>query len=54
MNITTINICPTKIVEAKDDVALQKAIEDEIAVLEKNSTWELVNGPRGKFVTSVK
>lgn len=51
------NFCivePENFGEAKDDVAWQKAIEDEIAIQEKNSTWELANRPHDKSVISVK
>ncbi|XP_024200264.1 uncharacterized mitochondrial protein AtMg00820-like [Rosa chinensis] len=40
--------------EAIKDGAWQKEMEDEIAVIEKNSTWELVDRPSDKEVMGVK
>lgn len=40
--------------EAVMDGAWPKAMEDEIAVIEKNSTWELVDRPSDKEVIGVK
>ncbi|XP_019706599.1 uncharacterized mitochondrial protein AtMg00820-like [Elaeis guineensis] len=38
---------------AKKDV-WRKAMDDEITTIEKNKTWELVDLPKGKDVTSLK
>lgn len=40
--------------EVVHDVAWQKAMEEEIATIEKNQTWELVDRPSDKLVVGVK
>lgn len=45
---------PETFEEAIKDVAWKKAMEEEISVTEKNSTWELVNRPSDKIVIGVK
>ncbi|KAM0973674.1 hypothetical protein ACFX2C_016966 [Malus domestica] len=51
------NLCilePETFEEAVKDEAWQKAMESEIAMIEKNNTWELVDRPSDKPVIGVK
>ncbi|KAI5328618.1 hypothetical protein L3X38_028015 [Prunus dulcis] len=51
------NLCiiePETFEEAVKDKAWQKAMENEIEMIEKNKTWELVDRPTDKPVISVK
>ncbi|KAI5334587.1 hypothetical protein L3X38_024720 [Prunus dulcis] len=51
------NLCiiePETFEEAVKDESWQKAMENEIAIIEKNNTWELVNRPSDKLVIGVK
>ncbi|CAL2258980.1 unnamed protein product [Prunus armeniaca] len=51
------NLCiiePETFEEAVKDESWQKAMENEIAMIEKNNTWELVNRPADKPVIDVK
>ncbi|CAL5370298.1 unnamed protein product [Camellia sinensis] len=51
------NLCivePENFEEAIKDEAWKKAIEDEIHVIEKNKTWELVEKPKEKEIIGVK
>ena len=51
------NLCiiePETFEEAVKDKSWQKAMENEIAMIEKNSTWELVSRPSDKPVIGVK
>ncbi|XP_024164205.1 uncharacterized protein LOC112171226 [Rosa chinensis] len=51
------NFCVTKpetYDEVIKDVAWKKAMVEEISVIEKNSTWDLVNRPSDKIVIGVK
>ncbi|BBN68038.1 transposable element gene, partial [Prunus dulcis] len=45
---------PEKYEEATQDQSWIKAMEDELYVIEKNGTWELVNRPSDKQVIGVK
>ncbi|KAI5317006.1 hypothetical protein L3X38_036713 [Prunus dulcis] len=45
---------PEKYVEASQDSSWLKAMEDELHMIEKNGTWELVDRPTGKPVIGVK
>ncbi|XP_070668918.1 uncharacterized protein [Malus domestica] len=51
------NFCivePENFEEAESDIAWKKAMEDEMAMIEKNSTWELVNRPSEKPMIGFK
>ncbi|CAL8990976.1 unnamed protein product, partial [Prunus brigantina] len=51
------NLCivePERYEEAAQDRAWIKAMEDELSMIEKNGTWELVNRPSDKQVIGVK
>ncbi|BBG96481.1 transposable element gene [Prunus dulcis] len=51
------NLCivePEKYEEAAQDQSWIKAMEDELSMIEKNGTWELVNRPSDKQVIGVK
>jgi len=51
------NVCiiePETFEEAVKDDSWQKAMNNEIAMIEKNDTWELVNRPSDKPVIGVK
>ena len=51
------NLCivePKNFEEAIKDEAWKKAMEDEIHVIEKNKTWELVKKPKEKQIIGVK
>ena len=53
----TCNYCivePENFEEAESDIAWKKAMEEEMAMIEKNSTWELVSRPSDKPVIGVK
>ncbi|KAM0988950.1 hypothetical protein ACFX2A_013056 [Malus domestica] len=45
---------PESFEEAEKDQSWQKAMSEEIAMIEKNSTWKLVNRPSDKPVIGVK
>ncbi|CAL9026050.1 unnamed protein product [Prunus brigantina] len=45
---------PEKYEEATQDQSWIKAMEDELSMIEKNETWELVNRPSDKQVNGVK
>ncbi|KAI5334440.1 hypothetical protein L3X38_024573 [Prunus dulcis] len=45
---------PEKYEEAAQDQSWIKAMEDELSMIEKNGTWELVNRPSDKQVIGVK
>lgn len=45
---------PESFKEAVNDVAWKKAMDEEIFVIEKNSTWELMDRPSDKDVIGVK
>ncbi|XP_070682446.1 uncharacterized mitochondrial protein AtMg00810-like [Malus domestica] len=51
------NLCivePENFEEAEGHIAWKKAMEDEMAMIEKNSTWEIVNRRSDKPVIGVK
>ncbi|CAL8132132.1 unnamed protein product [Prunus armeniaca] len=51
------NLCimePEKFDEAAKDESWMKAINDELSMIEKNSTWELVDRPADKPIIGVK
>lgn len=51
------NFClvePGSFEEAIKEEAWKKAMEDEVHVIEKNKTWDLVEKPKGKDVIGVK
>ncbi|KAM2999420.1 hypothetical protein FF2_040954 [Malus domestica] len=61
MNINDImaqcNLCivePEKFEEAAQDQTWVKAVEEELSMIEKNGTWELVYRPSDKHVIRVK
>ncbi|KAM2937487.1 hypothetical protein FF1_037375 [Malus domestica] len=51
------NLCimePEKFEEAAKDEAWMKAMKDELSMIEKNATWDLVNRPSDKPIIGVK
>ncbi|KAI5334234.1 hypothetical protein L3X38_024367 [Prunus dulcis] len=57
VNMAQCNLCivePEKCEEAAQDQSWIKAMEDELSMIEKNGTWELVNRPSDKQVIGVK
>ncbi|KAB2626287.1 retrovirus-related Pol polyprotein from transposon TNT 1-94 [Pyrus ussuriensis x Pyrus communis] len=51
------NLCimePEKFEEAAKDEAWMKAMQDELSMIEKNATWDLVNRPSDKPIIGVK
>ena len=45
---------PEKFEEAAKDEAWMKAMKDELSMIEKNATWDLVNRPSDKPIIGVK
>lgn len=45
---------PESYTEAATDVLWNKAMEDKLSMIEKNNTWQLVNGPSDKPVVRVR
>ncbi|CAL2239154.1 unnamed protein product [Prunus armeniaca] len=51
------NLCimePEKFDEASKDESWMKAMEDELSMIKKNATWELVDRPTDKPIIGVK
>ncbi|KAM1597015.1 hypothetical protein ACFX1R_033898 [Malus domestica] len=51
------NLCimePEKFEEAAKDESWMKAMKDELSMIEKNATWELMNRPSDKPIIGVK
>lgn len=51
------NLCivePKKFKEATQDELWMKTMENEISMIQKNATWELVNKPTDKLIIGIK
>lgn len=51
------NLCivePESYIEAATDVSCNKAMEDELSMIEKNNTWQLMNRSSDKHVIGVR
>ena len=45
---------PTRYAEAQDSQAWRRAMQEELDMIEKNGTWQLVDRPRNRKVIGVK
>lgn len=45
---------PTSYAEAQDSQAWRRAMQEELDMIEKNGTWQLVDRPRNRKVIGVK